>query len=168
MAEPVSLASAAAGIITLGVTVCQGLLQYYSSWKDAQKDVAAMYASVEALAKTFKMIEITVQGHQLTREISERVTEGVTSCETGVNSLRKRLDKIRTTQVNYSENRLRPQFRRALYPFQEGTLLKLCKTISDLRDNLSLAISTLQLCVLPHFLNFHTSFLLCLIIIGSL
>lgn len=37
------------------------------------------------------------------------------------------------------------RLQRAQYPFQEKTILKLLRTISDLRSNLSLATSTLQL-----------------------
>lgn len=62
--------------------------------------------------------------------------------------------KIISTSTSSSGNgTLSPEYstgmsarlQRAQYPFQEKTIVKLLRTISDLRDNLSLATSTLQL-----------------------
>ena len=44
-----------------------------------------------------------------------------------------------------SSSGMRTRLKRAQYPFQQNTLMKLLRTISDLRSNLSLATSTLQL-----------------------
>ncbi|KAI9879865.1 MAG: hypothetical protein M1830_006717 [Pleopsidium flavum] len=145
MSDPISVAGTAVGVISLGLTVCQGLLQYYSSWKEAQKDVAAMFSSLEGLTRTLQMIELTIQDRKFDRKIVERVTESIASCDTGVKSLDKKLTKVKALKVDGLEARLRAQVRRALYPFKESTLMKLRETISDLRDNLSLAINILQI-----------------------
>lgn len=44
--EPLGLSSGAAGLISLGISVCQGLLDYYRSWKYAEDQVAYMYESI--------------------------------------------------------------------------------------------------------------------------
>ncbi len=145
MTDPFSVASGAVGVVTLGVTICQGLLQYYSSWKGSQKDVAAMCASLEGLSKTFRLLESTISDRRFNQAIVGRVTASIELCEAGVNELDAKLSKVKKTAVKGVDDQIRSQFRRALYPFKESTLLNLRETISDLRDNLSLAISTLQL-----------------------
>ena len=148
MGDVFSVAGSIVGVISLGLIVCQGLLQYYTAWKDSQKDVGAMYSSLEGLAKTFQSLETTIQDRRFTKEIVNRATESLASCSAGLENLEKKSAKVKTTQVDDLEARIRVQVRRALYPFKESTLMKLRETVSDLQDNLSLAISTLQMWVL--------------------
>jgi hypothetical protein len=60
--KAVGEAFAAAGLIFLGITVCQGLLTYYQSWKDAGVTIKFMYEAMEALKKTsFLFLNISYQ-----------------------------------------------------------------------------------------------------------
>lgn len=59
--EALGLSSGAAGLISLGLTVSQGVLDYYHSWKDAEDRVTQMYASIEALTKTFRLLESAIE-----------------------------------------------------------------------------------------------------------
>ena len=60
MAE-LGVAGSAVGIISLGIQVCQGLIQYYGSWKDAPKDVTQMCKSVWNLEETLKVLKVTIK-----------------------------------------------------------------------------------------------------------
>jgi ankyrin repeat domain-containing protein 50 len=140
MGEPISIVSGAAGIVSLGLTVCSGLLQYYGSWKDSPTDVLAMCESLEALTKTFQLLDEKVRHPLLDHECVERVTESIISCAAGVQKLQSKLDKMRNVKPGVSAH-----LQRALYPFRQKTLVSLVQTISDLRNNLILATSTLQL-----------------------
>jgi hypothetical protein len=78
-----------------------------------------------------------------------RVEEVVNSCSSGVKFL---MEKLKEVQQNINCNttgrirrEARAQFKKALYPFKEGSLEKLKKIIEDLRGNLTLAMDTLQL-----------------------
>ena len=84
MADPPSIAASAAGLVSLGLTVCSGLLQYYSTWKDSQFDVLNMYESLEALRKTFRLLDEKIQNPLFSRETVERVTESIISCAAGI------------------------------------------------------------------------------------
>lgn len=145
MGDPFSIASGAAGVVSLGITVCSGLLDYYSSWKDSDKNIATMYASLEGLTKTFKLIRDTIGRSSFAADVAERVLESTKSCEDGVNGLEKRLKKLGDPNSAGLESKIRIHARKALYPFKESTLMKLREIIGDLRDNLSLAIDALQM-----------------------
>jgi hypothetical protein len=49
MAEALGIASGAAGIVSLGLEITQGLLKYYAAWRDQDKDIKAMYESLTIL-----------------------------------------------------------------------------------------------------------------------
>lgn len=56
MADPLSFTGTAVGIVSLVLSVWNGLLQYYSAWKDFDNDVLDIYNRLEDLSKTFKLL----------------------------------------------------------------------------------------------------------------
>ena len=142
-----TVASSAAGLVSLGLTVCHGLLKFYESWKGAEDDVKRMYSSVEQLTKTFIHLRRSIQHGQFSRDVVARVEESIRMCENGLLTLQKKLLKINgATQGNAGWSyKLRSQFQRALYPFKESTIVKLKEICSDLQSSLALALETLQM-----------------------
>ena len=147
MMEGLAAAANVAGVLNLGLVVCQELLSYYGSWKGAADDVNRMYASIEALAKTLLCLKRTYQKEHLDAEVVERVKECIKACESGMSSLQKKLDKIKNiTQANLKRmDKMKAHFQRTLYPFKESTLAKLKEICNDLRSDLDLALNTLQM-----------------------
>jgi hypothetical protein len=50
----------AVGIASLGIQVCQGLLSYYSDWKDYNSDVSSTYDAITDLGKTLILLKSTL------------------------------------------------------------------------------------------------------------
>lgn len=144
--EVLGAASAAAGLLSLGITVCQSLLDYYQSWKDAEENVAKTYASIEELSKTFRLLARAVEYKEFNREIVDQVRDSITSAEQSIHNLGKKLDKVRIVALQDDwRHKAKAQLRRTLYPFKESTLAKLRELTSETRDNLSLALNLLQI-----------------------
>lgn len=143
--EAFGVASTAAGLISLGITACQGLLEYYRSWKDADETVNNMYGSIEALTKTFTVLERSISSSTLNQDAIQRVNESIESCDQGISALTKKLAKIRH-QINQDswKERSWARLKGTLYPFKESTLLMLKERCNELRDNLTLAVVALQ------------------------
>lgn len=144
--DPLSIASASVGILSFGLTVCQGLLEYYNAWKDAEGDVAKMYLAIQVLTKTLILVKSAIEHKEFNRNIVYQVEESISSTEAGIMSLKKKLDKIRISspQDGWKE-KSKVQFKRALFPFKESTLVKLKELCNELRENLSLALNVLQM-----------------------
>ena len=144
--EALGLSSGAAGLISLGLTVCQGLLDYYHSWKNAEDQVAQMYASIQALTETLKLLASAIEPEVFSRSSVQRVDESIKSAERGLQSLGKKLDKIHnvTLQSGWQAKGM-AQFRRTLFPFKESTLAKLKELGIELRQDLMLALEVLQI-----------------------
>lgn len=144
--DPLSIAASATGLISLGITVCNGLLEYYSSWKDAEEEVSRMYNSIEALTKTLILIDLSIQHKSFNCDIVVRVEESIASTQRGLDSLRKKLEKIKVVpQQEGWREKTKAHFRRAVFPFKESTLVKLKELGNELRDNLSIALDALQM-----------------------
>lgn len=101
--EPLGLSSGAAGLISLGISVSQGLLDYYRSWKDAEDQVAHMYGSIEALTETFSLLGSALGSKVFTPAAMQKVETSIRSAESGLHSLRKNLDKITSLHQNQDE-----------------------------------------------------------------
>lgn len=145
--EGFAVASSAAGLVSLGSTVCEKLLRFYASWKGAADDVERMYSCVEVLTKNFMCLRNSIPQARFSKDIVARVEESIAMCESDVLALKKKLSKISSVlQANHGwSHKLRSQFHRGLYPFKESTIVKLKEICSDLQGNLTLALETLQM-----------------------
>lgn len=137
MAEALGIASGVAGLVTLGITIFQGLIDYYASYKDANDSAKRMYASVEMLRKIFTTLHSSIKSPSLNQNIVSQVEESIDSCKSGLDCLEKKLEKIKQR----SDSKLA----KLAYPLKESTLVKLMEICNDLRDNLVLALNVLQM-----------------------
>lgn len=93
--EHFGLSAGAAGLISLGICVCQGLLDYYRSWKGAEDQVAHMYESIEALTETFSLLKSALGSKLFTPAGVRKVETSIRSAERGLQRLWKKLDKTK-------------------------------------------------------------------------
>lgn len=112
MADPFSITGSAVGVISLGLTVFSGLLQYYGDWKDSEKDIAATYTSIEGLTKAFMLIKDTLEGQSFRRDMVAGVTESLSSCSAGVKRLETKVAKIRRATPDKPGEKLRAHARK--------------------------------------------------------
>ena len=148
MTDPFSIATGAAGIVSLGLTVCSGLLEYYGTWKDYEEDVLAFNNSLEDLQSIFQALEsfFQTQNRNLEDSASPRVQECLGHCKGGLETLNRRLQKVKSSPISSSpQNRLQEFKRRAAYPFKKSTIMKHREIVSDLRGNLHLALTAFSM-----------------------
>lgn len=139
-------ASGVAGLLSLGIAVCQSLLDYYHSWKKAEDNVAKTYASIEELSKTLKLLAVAIDSQEFNGDIVEKILNSIESSTASLRNLERKLNKVRVVALqNGWKDKAKAQFRRTLYPFKESTLAKLRELSSEARDNLSLALNVLQI-----------------------
>ncbi|KAL7928629.1 hypothetical protein V8C35DRAFT_317810 [Trichoderma chlorosporum] len=145
MTDALGVASGGAGLILLGISACQGILTYYKAFRDSQEDIDQMCASMENVAKTLLAIDLIVRQHHFDHNTMAVVESSIKLCAQGLHTLARKLDKIRSTQVDGTlMSRLENTKRRLLYPFKESTLAKLREICHDLKTNLGLAIDALS------------------------
>src|SRR5277367_4021288 len=97
MAEAFGVAANIAGLVSLGLTLCQGLLTCYSSWKNAPADIEGMRESIKALSNTFKVLDTVTKNEKFGTHVRNIVEQRIESCEGGLKLLESKLDKIKIT-----------------------------------------------------------------------
>ncbi|KAL4769179.1 hypothetical protein BDW60DRAFT_210265 [Aspergillus nidulans var. acristatus] len=148
MVDPLSIASGTAGLLSLGIQVTQGLVNFYTTYKDKDVDLAKITQNLESLQSIFRALYIAVNERRSqagTQDLLQEVDKAVRDCEEIITELQSECEKFRRDSAASFTDRVKVAGRRAAYPFRKSTIQKLEEDISDIRDNLSLALDVLQL-----------------------
>ncbi|THY22242.1 hypothetical protein D6D02_00931 [Aureobasidium pullulans] len=143
----------AVGVISLGIQVLEGIVDYYGAYKDYGDDIASLCTSSVALLQTLQYLQVQLDRKGSTPDdFRAHILASVYQCNDGLQRLRKKLNKIKAEPMPADGNLLRNiqrqatnQLRKATYPFKCSTLAKLREAVQDLRDNLSLALQAQDL-----------------------
>jgi hypothetical protein len=139
------VAGTAVGIASLGIQVCQGLLDYYDSWKSYDSDISSAYNAVTDLNKTLILLKTVLQ-QQVDEERVGRASTCVNKCEDTFLELEK---KWRSLQKHGQPEWLRQEMPVGLqlswYPLRKETLEALKASVTDIQERLKLALQMLQL-----------------------
>lgn len=149
MADPFSVAGSAVGMVSLGITICQGLATYYGQFKSFHGEVDDITCRVENLHTVLKLLLKTltnpvVSGTFSKSECTTVAIDAILRCWQRLQKLEKTLEQCRTSP---SGNTLKSKFQinRLLYPFRRETMMALVEIISGLQANLDTALYMLNL-----------------------
>lgn len=148
MAEPFSLSSGAVGIIAVGLTVCNAITQYYNSYKHAPQAAEAIIIHVANLTRVLNLLRsVSSNQREFPRKIWDQVEGYISSCESGVRNLERKVMKCKATKADDNNGliNIKNAGKRLIYPFRESTLAKFREIVSELIDPLSLALDALQI-----------------------
>lgn len=147
MADPLSIASGIAGLLSLGVQVTQSLVNFYNTYKDQDADLVKITRNLQNLQSIFRSLETAVQDRQSqanAQELLKEVDKITQTCQEIIEELQFKCQKFDASLSKSIIDRIQVSKRRAFYPFRKSTLNKLEEDIGDLRENLSLALNVLQ------------------------
>ena len=158
MAEIAALSSIV-GIISFGLQTCNGLITYYSSYRDSDDAVRSMLNAASELTKTLALISSRLADiEEVPKDTKSRVEECVFACHRLLGKFQRKLDKVKaeaaasspteaTSQNKYSkwEAKFNKARRRSLYPFKESTIMKLKELCNDCRNELQIALEILSI-----------------------
>lgn len=150
MADPFSVAGSAAGVISLGLAVCQGLLAYYGPFKlfhEQIDEVACRIAALDSMLKVLKtmLINARLLSASPTAPSTALAFDSILCCQEGLNRLKKTLEKCNNTRLADNLIASKIQANRMLYPFKRETLMALMETMSWLQANLNTSLQMLNL-----------------------
>ncbi|KAL4757668.1 uncharacterized protein BDW70DRAFT_171116 [Aspergillus foveolatus] len=133
MAEPLSIASGIAGLLSLGIEVTKNLIDFYSAYKNQASDLMHITRNLE-----IRQIQISE------KELLESINNTITECKEIIEELQVEYLKFLEKSTTGFKGRIQVAGRQAAYPFRKSTLQKLEEDISEIRNNLSLALDVLQ------------------------
>ncbi|KAJ5549109.1 hypothetical protein N7513_006343 [Penicillium frequentans] len=146
MADPLSIASGVAGLLSLGIQVTQSLVDFYSAFKNQTGDITKITQSLESLLAIFRSLEGALQDRQpRTDALLQEIEKSTQGCHSIIKELQAECQKFRKTSAAGYTDRIKFFGRQATYPFRKSTLQKLEEDIEEIQDRLSLALNVLQL-----------------------
>ncbi|KAJ4314926.1 hypothetical protein N0V94_006230 [Neodidymelliopsis sp. IMI 364377] len=134
----------AVGVASLGIQVCQGLVEYYRDWKDYNDDILEICTEITELNKTFALLDQNLRALPSSIFV-DRTTECTVRCQHGIDQLDKQLKTIRKENPAGLKQKAQAGVLRLLYPFRKSTLEKLRALVQVLMQQLSLALQVVQL-----------------------
>ena len=148
MGDPLSVVTSLAGFLSLGLQSTEYLYKYYTAYRDQDEGLARAAHQLGDLLQSLQVIDEIVRtrtwrpGEQT---ILQSVERSITRCADVILELQ---DKSREFQREPTDNWKKKAVvvgRRAAYPFQRSTLVKLGEDVDNFRDNLSIVLQALQL-----------------------
>jgi hypothetical protein len=138
------VAGAAVGVASLGIQVCQGLLDYYQACESYDRDIQEAQKWIMHLQRTLVILGDVLQSSNAKQDVFQNAQTGILNCEDGILKLEKKLRKIRKGDPSTAKERTKAMGHRLIYPFQQSTVAKLKEIVKDLFEHLLLSIQVLQ------------------------
>ncbi|KAL4965781.1 uncharacterized protein BDV14DRAFT_199554 [Aspergillus stella-maris] len=152
MVEPFSLASGAAGVVSLGLTVCQGLLAYYGPFKAFSSETEAFVTRINGLSAILELLQAKLNKLQnppsphILDEL-QLVSDRLNECGETLQQLSNVLNKCQGYDAGGTLKKKGRAFAKALYPFRRGTLVGLLDVVAGIQSNLEVALQVLMLAI---------------------
>lgn len=147
MTDPFSVVTGAAGIVSLGITVLQGLIKYYEAYKSRDSDIDHTISKIARLLDVLSNLRDQLDARRSRYgddNALSSVVSSIEACTEIIQELEEELDKFERTPPQGTMASFRAAGRRAVYPFRPSTLQKLEEDVDDLMSSLSFAVQVLQ------------------------
>lgn len=150
MADPLSVASGVAGLVSLGLTLCNGLHNYFSAIKDRHRDIETATQSLALLQSNICTIQSSTLklGHRHALA-ANGVNAGLKNCETQLKALEAFLNDLNSAEnLSGIKEKWQKQKMFARYPFDQKKLFQLQEHILRANTTLSNFVQSFNLLVL--------------------
>lgn len=147
MADPLSIASGVAGLISLGLTLCNGLQTYFSAIKDRDKDIEIATRDLNLLRFNIKIIESSASKVGNSYSLAgDGVNMGLKNCESQLKTLEILIQELTSAEgLLGAQQKWRKQKMLIRYPFDQKKLAQLQDQLSKANHTLSTFIQTFNL-----------------------
>lgn len=143
MTDPFSVISGACGVISLGITICNGIINYSLTVKGADAEVKHITRKAARMQKTMCLLERTLQDNKslLEREYTDPLKHMVDIIRAGIDNLQDAVNKCWGEAAKSAELVVAGSTaKKALYPFRQKSLLSLNTALDSLHLELSTAM----------------------------
>lgn len=142
----VDVAASVAGLISLGLELSKGIVEYYSSYRNAERDILSLSDSASALHATLLLVKRRLDQDSVEPQVKSQATNSLLACEGSIKRLQEKLEKVyKVPKDDGWRSKMESVKGKLAYPFQEKTLVKLRSDCIEFRDNLQFALQLLQL-----------------------
>ncbi|KAG7290283.1 hypothetical protein NEMBOFW57_000282 [Staphylotrichum longicolle] len=147
MSDPLSVAGSAVGIVSLGIQVCQGIVSYLRSVQGRQQEIASHLRQVHSLIAVFNSLNDVLPRLAQQQGADHTVIQRcLLDCKDELVKLQLLVVKLNgPSNSSIIKGKMKDAGRALLYPFREGEMASIRRSLEVLLDNLSLAIDIASL-----------------------
>jgi hypothetical protein len=148
MADPLSVAGLAAGLMSLGLQVCACITEYIEALDCHEQDIASVRQQNDSLRKTLRIVEASLCQLQCDHQ---EAAAAVHDCLDSVKQKLKALDALVAKLAGCRQpttsrgNRIKNQGKKLLYPFSRSKLAQLDTELRNANTTLQLTLHVLVL-----------------------
>jgi uncharacterized protein Yka (UPF0111/DUF47 family) len=149
MADPFSVASGAIGVVSMGLTVCDGLISYISAFKGQTQFLSSLSGRAEDLNKCLRLLNQALPALRTrTPDVARKIEESLAECESGIVALQSKVAAFQRVQgPSLRRDSLHHVSRKAIFPFKKDALVDLSGSIDSLQQNLETVLAIANLYV---------------------
>lgn len=138
------------GVLSLGITVCDGVIQYGHSWKNQDDDVRALIALTGGLKHLLEDLDKRLQPN-LAHDpgVLQRVKSAIQDCTGHIDSVAHLSEKYTTGRTSGLKGKAKDVVHKLKFPFEKKTLDELREIMVAFRGNVDTALQVLSMHVLP-------------------
>ncbi|KAJ4267173.1 hypothetical protein NW762_003274 [Fusarium torreyae] len=146
MADPFSIASGVAGIISLGLTICNKIHTYFSAIEGRNDDIEAALQQLGLLRANIGIVE-SISSKLGTRHAhaTTGITQSLEDCESHFKALETLTRELATTGTSGSKQKWRKGKLIMMYPFDREKLAQMHERLSRAQDTLENFVQSLTL-----------------------
>lgn len=141
--DPLSITAGTVGILSLGITTCQGLVGYYGLWEDCPDEVKDLCLYLERVSQIMRNLRVCIHNHTFSEESIGQVTASIQACESHLGRLEEKFKMFDDINSPGDSGVFKSMVQRALFPFRAKTLKQIKDSITCLEATLGLAVGTL-------------------------
>lgn len=144
------------GVISLGIQVSEGLIKYYTSYKERESETAHTVKRLAHLLSILEILRKNLEDREFDpdddadKKLLGVMQRSIGDCEDLIHELQDETAKFTTSSSapasgsNRVTSAVRATGRRLAYPFRQSTLQKLDEDIDEISASLTLALQVLQ------------------------
>ncbi|KAJ4321203.1 hypothetical protein N0V84_005450 [Fusarium piperis] len=148
MGDPLSVAANAIGIISFGIRVCKGLIDYSEAIRGRHQDVDDGINEVQSLLAVFESLDRTITRLETeSPENAKSLLKHLRPAEGKLQCLEKVLAEVGVPidAPNSAKGKMKEAYRAAIYPMKKSKLDGARQNIQSLLGILTLALQTVNL-----------------------
>ncbi|KAG8162878.1 hypothetical protein KVR01_007356 [Diaporthe batatas] len=145
--DPLSIGSGAAGFFGLGITICNGLIRYCSSYRSREDDIALLQANAERLRRHLEVLE----GHQngvglppVSPSLQISMNECIETSRVCLAGLNRLCDKYSPPATDLNQKSRSSFVRRVSFPLQKDKFDSFRRQVQHLHTTLSFQVGMMN------------------------
>ncbi|KAJ5176327.1 uncharacterized protein N7482_002204 [Penicillium canariense] len=138
MADPLSIAGSALGVLSLALQMREEIVSYCKSWRGAHREIQDIANKADGLGAPLQALQQIIKETQvMDPDVADDLQDKIGILRGGIGRVKTSIDRLRPAVSPESfSDKVRAQGKRAAYPFRKDELRALANDLDAIQINL--------------------------------